>query len=78
MSIVAKLYCNSVKLSRWSHNPGQAAEEVVLTAAVGPENAEWAAATPSAKFELTIGNPGAQGIIEPGKAYLVTITEAPE
>ena len=41
----------------------------------GP-NKVWASATPSGSIELTIDNPGAQGFLVPGKAYIIDIREA--
>jgi hypothetical protein len=75
MSIVAKFQCNAVTRDASGN------ETVTLNPVTGKDgtaNAQWSKWTPSGRLELTITNPPAQGQIEPGKEYLVTIAPAPD
>lgn len=69
-SIVCKFSCYQVARQ---HN----CELVTLHAVSGEQNKPWSLWTPSGKFEVTITNPEAFGAFEPGKNYLLTVTEAP-
>lgn len=71
MPIVAKFRCNGV--TRWENG----GETVKMAPVYGQGNEEWAKATPFGSLEMTIDNPRAQGQIEPGRDYLVTIEAAP-
>lgn len=69
MSVVAKLYCASVK--RGAGTPD--AVEVTLAAVTrGDENKSWAEATPAAQFQMTIQNPQAVSAFRLGQEFLVT------
>jgi hypothetical protein len=70
--ITAKLYAQAVTARASSpHN----SEEVVLQAVTSesPTNKSWSKYTPAGTLSLTITNPGAQGFIQAGKEYIVSI-----
>ena len=56
-------------------------EKVTLMAVSSGINAEdnnYAKYTPSAKLEITIDNPEAQGVLKPGKAFYIDFTRVKE
>jgi hypothetical protein len=53
------------------------AEVVKLRAVSGDANKPWSKYTPAGEFSATITNPEAFDKFEPGKDYLLNITEAP-
>jgi hypothetical protein len=73
MNLKAKMQCREVTKNLYG-------QELVKLAAVCadevPENQRFAMATPSGALELTIDNPGAQGVITPGKMFYVDLTPA--
>lgn len=67
------------KMQSWSAPEKKGDVEHIKLNAVGDAqgtNKSWAAATPGGSLELSIANPGAQGFIQQGKSYIVTIREA--
>lgn len=72
MKIRAKFTCNSVE----RNNFGQEIVKLHAVYGSGGENAEWAKATPSGTLQLTIDNPGAQGVIQPGQDFFIDLTPA--
>lgn len=69
--VAARFYVASI--TRHAYNPG--AGQVVLRAVSrGPENATWAAATPTGTIDLTVGNEGALATFADalGKEVLIT------
>jgi hypothetical protein len=75
MSVVARMYV--AQITEYAH--GQGAKEVTLQAVSrGPENKQWAAATPSGRIVMTINNGAAAAAFLVGKEYLVTFDVAPD
>jgi hypothetical protein len=70
--ITAKLSAQSVTIEASTPNNY---ERVKLTAvtADSPVNKTWSKYTPAGSLELQITNPGAQGFIQAGKEYIVSI-----
>ena len=68
MAVVARFYCQSKTF--YAADNGS-----VKLAAVcrGDHNKEWAAATPTGTFEMTINNPHALAAFEPGREYEITL-----
>lgn len=74
-TVVARMYV--AQITEYSH--GQGAKEVTLQAVSrGPENKQWAAATPSGRVVLTINNGTAAAQFACGKEYLVSFELAPD
>ncbi len=72
MPLVAKFVCQSVAVQR--HTPKSDKHETVeLHAVTGVENEPWSKFTPNGRLTMTIDNPSAQGQLEPGHAYKITI-----
>ena len=77
IAIVAKFVCQSVAIHRYS--PKADKHEIVqLQAVTGDENKPWSKFTPSGQLTMTIDNPSAQGQLEPGRAYKITIEPMPD
>lgn len=86
-SIIAKMVVSEVTRRPRGYDPnlekeeGPKFSETVKFSAVyddeGP-NKEWAMWTPSGTLELTIDNPPAQGVFNPGEEVFVTIAKAEE
>jgi hypothetical protein len=72
--IRAKMHVSRVTHTDWN------SEEVQLNAnySDNKEDNTYSAATPSAKFEMTISNPDAKGFFIPGKKYYVDFVECNE
>lgn len=75
MAIVAKMRCYTI--TKDDHG-NETVNLQAVTGKDGTANAQWSKWTPSGRLDLTITNPPAQGQIEPGKEYLVTIASAPD
>lgn len=73
-NITAKFRCKSV--TRFDGAP--ILENVLLEPVLGDngENKQWSQWTPCGKLEMSISNPAAQGQIQAGQEYLITITPA--
>ena len=71
--IVAKFKCESV--AKPSESNGDT-ESISLSAVYGPGNETWSKFTPSGSLSMSISNPAAQGKFQPGKSYLLNISEA--
>lgn len=69
----AKFVCHSV-------TKDSSGNEIVTLGAVygkdGSDNAQWSKFTPCGQLSMTISNPAAQGMIQPGKEYFLNITAA--
>lgn len=71
MSIRAKFLVHSVSRDLYKN------ENVVAHSVTDPANKGWCTSTPAGKLELSISNPDAQGFMQPGKCYMLTVEEAP-
>lgn len=86
-AIIAKFTCQSALLTPRGHDPKSDevpdkqyfSEQIKLSAIYEEEgpNKDWARWTPSGSLEMTIDNPGAQGIIRPGDVVMVTLAPDP-
>lgn len=70
-ALVCKLRCATVEQAETYETPKL---QAVMNDA--NENLSFALWTPVADFTLQISNPEARGFFQPGRQYLVTITEA--
>jgi hypothetical protein len=75
MSVTARMFCQRIILA--AHSPLAKTIELSVVSR-GPENKEWAAATPTGNMTLTINNGDAAEQFDIGKDYLITITPVPD
>lgn len=78
MNVRAKFRVTEVKKSLYVSSTEKPAEVVVLSAAMGDENKQWAKYTPSGQISMQIDNPAALEQFEIGKFFYVDFTDAPE
>lgn len=78
--IRAKMFVNTVSKHEYGNHGGgePVRQEQVKLGAVysdkdGAANKAWAKATPAGHLELTIDNPGAQGVLKPGMFVYVDL-----
>lgn len=84
MNIRAKMRCDSVMRSGGHEDAAgkKLFQETVALSAVSygdnDENKSYSLWTPCASVSMTITNPSAQGVFEPGREYYVDFTPASE
>ncbi len=78
MAVVGKFRVSSrTEYAGYASEPGKTQESVKLMAAAGPENKQWAAATPAGTIEMTITNKAALDQFLVGEYVMVTFEPIP-